>query len=474
MSTRAWDVTVVGAGLAGCEAAYQLAERGLTVRLVEMKPARRTPAQATDRLAELVCSNSLRSNNPNNAVGLLKEEAFRLGSLVLRAAYEARVPAGDALAVDRTQFATFIESALHGHPRIRMESRVVTTLPDAVDGPCIIATGPLTADELAHDLVRVTGHERLYFYDALAPIVAGDSIDTTVAFSASRWGKGEGSDYLNCPLDKPQYLAFVEALLTAEHMPHHAFEEPKYFSGCQPIEVIAASGVDALRYGPMKPVGLDDPRTGRWPYAVVQLRREDKAGQAWNLVGFQTKLKWPEQQRIFRTLPGLERAEFLRLGVMHRNTYLDSPALLDERMRLTTRPHLSFAGQITGVEGYVESAAHGLLTALLLASDLRLTPLEPPPATTALGALYRHVRGLDRLPGRPHEPQNVNWGMTPPLDERVRKRDAKAARLARARHAFEQWAATQQLALHAAPAPSVLAEPASTDSAQSTTQVGTP
>lgn len=432
------EVTIVGAGLAGCEAAWQLARAGARVRLIEMKPIRRTPAQVTDDIAELVCSNSLRSSNVQNAVGLIKEEMRRLDSLIIRCALETRVPAGDALAVDRVRFAAAIDSALASQPNIERVSQVVTALP--ASGDTIIATGPLTADELASDIVTRLG-ERMYFYDAIAPIIAGDSIDRTVAFNASRWDKGEGDDYINCPLDKAQYEAFVQAVLAAECMPLHEFEEPKYFQGCLPIEVMAASGPDTLRYGTMKPVGLTDPRTGRWPYAVIQLRKEDTEGRAYNIVGFQTKMKYPDQQRVFKTIPGLENAEFYRMGAIHRNTYLDSPRVLDERMRVRTMPHIRFSGQVTGVEGYVESSAHGLITGRLVAADLGLKPFAVPPATTALGALIGHVTGAHKIEGRPHEPQNINWGMVPELGEAVRKRDSKLARVQRAVRDFEAWGA---------------------------------
>ncbi len=442
-------VTVVGGGLAGCEAAWQLARLGHQVRLVEMKPKERTPAQVSNHLAELVCSNSLRSSNPQNAVGLLKEEMGRLHSLVIAAAYKARVPAGDALAVDREQFACAVQGALGAEANIEIVSQLVTELPKKEAGPHIIATGPLTAAALAASIAAATGRERLYFYDAIAPIISGDSIDRSVAFLASRYDKGDSADYLNCPLDKEQYQHLVSALLAAECMPLHAFEEPKYFQGCLPIEVVAESGHDALRYGCMKPVGLTDPRTGKRPYAVVQLRKEDTDGQAWNMVGFQTKLKWPEQRRIFRTLPGLAQAELLRLGAIHRNTYIDSPALLDERLRLVGQPHLRFAGQITGVEGYVESAACGLLVALLLHGDLAGSPMPPPPLESALGALYGHIRGLSRLPGRPFEPQNVNWSMFPPAPAGTKKNATREVRLERARAALLAWALESRL--HLAP-----------------------
>ncbi len=440
-------VTVVGGGLAGSEAAWQLGRRGIPVRLVEMKPTKRSPAHQSDHLAELVCSNSLRSTHLHNAVGLLKEEMRRLDSLIIRAALAARVPAGDALAVDRVAFAAAITQALEALPQLRRETRVVEALPPGDDGPVIIATGPLTDHALACDIVAKSGSERLYFYDALAPIVLGPSLNRDQLFAASRYGKGDGDDYLNAPLTEPEYHAFIDALLGAECMPLHPFEEPRYFQACLPAEVVAAQGRDALRFGAMKPVGLTDPRTGRWPHAVLQLRQEDRHGQAYNLVGFQTKLKHADQRRVFALLPGLKNVEFLRLGAIHRNTYLDAPLLLDERMRLTALPHVRFAGQITGVEGYVESAAHGLLTALFLASELAGAPIAEPPPTCVLGALYAHVRGSHRLPGRPYEPQNVHWGMFPPTGAARSKEDAKANRVRRAVSALEQWAAGAKLSL---------------------------
>lgn len=447
-------ITVIGAGLAGAEASFQLAQAGFDVTLMEMKPERRTPAQVSDFFAELVCSNSLRSNNPHNAVGLLKEEMHRLGSLVMQMAYAHRVPAGDALAVDRVAFGTAITRALHEHPRITVVPGVVEALPDAAAGPCIVATGPLTDDALAADIAHACSRERLYFYDAISPIVAADSLDREVVFAASRWGKGDGADYLNCPLDKVQYQALVDFLVQAECMPAHAFETAKYFQGCLPIEVMAASGPETLRFGPLKPVGLDDPRTGRWPHAVVQLRAEDKAGQAYNLVGMQTKLKYPEQRKMLALIPGLQDAEVLRFGAMHRNTYLDSPNLLNARLALKARPHLHFAGQITGVEGYVESAASGLITAIMCIAQHRGIDALPP-AETALGALYNHVLGLGKAPGHSHEPQNINWALfpTPPQAKCGRKnRPAqKAMRMRAARAALTAWAA--ELNHPAAPAP---------------------
>ncbi|HWV38809.1 MAG TPA: methylenetetrahydrofolate--tRNA-(uracil(54)-C(5))-methyltransferase (FADH(2)-oxidizing) TrmFO [Vulgatibacter sp.] len=430
-------VTVVGGGLAGCEAAHQIARRGRRVRLVEMKPAKRTPAQTSDHLAELVCSNSFRSSNPENAVGLLHEELRRMGSLILAAADAARVPAGDALAVDRVRFASSITARIEADPRIERVHAEADALPE---GPAIVATGPLTSDALARAIAEVTGAaEGLYFYDAIAPIVTADSIDPAIAFAQSRHGKG-GDDYLNLPLDEAEYRAFVELLRTGEKVQPHDFEEPRYFEGCLPIEVMAERGDETLAHGPMKPVGLVDPRTGARPYAVVQLRREDAAGTSYNLVGFQTRLTWPEQRRIFRTLPGLANAEFVRLGQIHRNTFLDGPRLLGGDLSLRARPDVFFAGQIVGVEGYVESTAVGLLAALAVDARLDGRAFEPPPAATALGGLLRHVTGDAHPPGYEYQPTNVNWGLFPPLEGKVRKIDRRRRMVERARQALAPWA----------------------------------
>ncbi|MCC7074916.1 MAG: methylenetetrahydrofolate--tRNA-(uracil(54)-C(5))-methyltransferase (FADH(2)-oxidizing) TrmFO [Deltaproteobacteria bacterium] len=449
-------VRVIGAGLAGCEAAWQLLQRGLAVELREQKPARRTPAQTSDRLAELVCSNSLRSANPENAVGLLKEELSHCGSLLLRCAHETRVPAGDALAVDRERFAAAIEGALLAHPALTLVRGEVTALP-ADDVPTIVATGPLTGDALAAELARLCGSERLAFFDAIAPIVEADSVLVAeapdappgAAFFLSRWGKGLGSDYLNCPLDKEQYLAFLAALREADRAVEHV-EDAHYFEGCLPIEVMAERGDDTLRFGPLKPVGLDDPRTGRWPYAVVQLRKEDVHGTAYNLVGCQTRLMQGAQRAVFGLVPALATARFLRFGAIHRNTYLDAPAVLDDRNALRGRPTLFFAGQITGVEGYVESIASGLLTALVVADGLAGRALEVPPATTALGGLWRHARGTQRAHGNDaYVPSNVTWAMIPPVDEdplapgqkrkKLGKGEKRARLVARARRDLDAW-----------------------------------
>jgi len=436
-------ITVVGGGLAGSEAAYQLARRGRRVRLVEMKPAKRTPAQTSDHLAELVCSNSFRSDNPENAVGLLHEELRRMGSLIFAAADAARVPAGDALAVDRVRFASSITARIEAEARIERVHAEADALPE---GPAIVATGPLTSDALARAIAAVTGAaDGLYFYDAIAPIVTAESIDASVAFAQSRHGKG-GDDYLNLPLDEAEYRAFVEALRAGEKVKPHDFEEPKYFEGCLPIEVMAERGDETLAYGPMKPVGLVDPRTGKRSHAVVQLRREDAAGTSYNLVGFQTRLTWPEQRRIFRMLPGLANAEFVRLGQIHRNTFLDGPRLLAGDLSLKARPGVHFAGQIVGVEGYVESTAVGLLAALAVDAKLDGRTFVPPPDATALGGLLRHVTGAAHPPGYEYQPTNVTWGLFPPLEGKVRKLDRRPRMVERARLALEPWAAAHRVA----------------------------
>jgi methylenetetrahydrofolate--tRNA-(uracil-5-)-methyltransferase len=433
------SVTIVGGGLAGSEAAWQLARAGVAVRLVEMKPARRSPAHVLDGLAELVCSNSLRSDNPANAVGLLHEELRRLGSLVLAAADATRVPAGDALAVDRERFSAEVTQRLRGDPRVTFAMEELRTLPPGPD-LVLVATGPLTAEPLAAEIAALAG-SGLHFYDAIAPIVTDDSIDREIAYARSRWGKGSGDDYLNLPLDEGQYRAFVEALVAGGKVAPREFEEPRYFEGCLPIEVMAERGAEVLAHGPMKPVGLEDPRTGRRPHAVVQLRREDVAGTAWNLVGFQTRLTWPEQRRIFRAfLPGLAGAEFARYGQVHRNTFLDAPRVLAPDLSARARPHLFFAGQITGVEGYVESAACGLLAARAVLDRLAGRPFAPPPAATAMGALHRHLTGEAHPPGYDYQPTNVVYALFPPLAGRHRGKIArKEAYAERARKEIEPW-----------------------------------
>ncbi len=429
-------ITVIGGGLAGCECAHQLARLGHDVVLREMKPVRRSPAHHSDHLAELVCSNSLRSDNPHGAVGLLHEELRRVGSLILSAADANRVPAGDALAVERVGFSSDVEGRLRASPRLRFESGEVTQIPP---GTVVVATGPLTSEALTRALAPFTG-EKLYFYDAIAPIVAGDSVDHTKAFRQSRYGKGGGDDYLNLPMDEAEYRRFVAEVRAGQKVTPHAFEEPKYFEGCLPVEVMAERGDEVLAFGPMKPVGLLDPRTGKRPHAVVQLRMEDKAGTAWNLVGFQTRLTWPEQKRIFGMIPGLEKAEWVRMGQIHRNTFVDSPRLLSKDLSLKAEPRVFLAGQIAGVEGYVESTACGYLTALAVHARLSGRPFTPPPAETALGALHRHVTGEAHPEGYRYQPTNVVFALFPPLLGKAKKADKRAKYAERARAAFSDWA----------------------------------
>jgi methylenetetrahydrofolate--tRNA-(uracil-5-)-methyltransferase len=410
-------VTVIGGGLAGCEAAWQLLRRDHRVCLCEMKPSRFSPAHKSPLLAELVCSNSLRSNTPDNAVGLLKEEMRRLDSLIMAAADATSVPAGKALAVDRRAFSSLVEDRLTSQPGLELIRGEIADIP--IDGTVIVATGPLTSDALARSIGAQTGGEYLYFYDAISPIVEGESINRNCVFEASRYGHGE-ADYLNCPMDRETYERFWKALSEAEEVPLHAFEAMKCFEGCLPVEVIARRGIETLAHGPMKPVGLSDPLTGRQPHAVVQLRREDKAGILYNIVGFQTKLTWPEQRRIFRMIPGLEQAEFARYGSVHRNTFLNAPTLLAPSLQLRSRPQLFFAGQITGVEGYVESSAIGLLAGINASRFLKCAELISPPAETALGALIGHIQNTDR---KAFQPMNVTFGLFPPLLGRIRKKD---------------------------------------------------
>ena len=432
-------VTVVGGGLAGCEAAWQLASAGVTVRLVEMRPGTSTPAHRTGDLAELVCSNSLRSDNPENAVGLLKREMEAMGSLVVAAARASALPAGDALAVDRDLFASRVQGAIAAHARITLVREEQRTLPA---GPAILATGPLTSQALHDALAALLGEGSLSFFDAIAPVVAADSLETGSLFPASRYGKGGGDDYLNAPMDQERYVAFVEALRSAEKVPEREFErEIPYFEGCLPIEVMAERGLDTLRYGPMKPVGLRDPRTGRLPYAVVQLRRDDLAATQWNLVGFQTRMTYGAQQRVFRLIPGLENARFVRLGMVHRNTFICAPRHLDPQLRVKARPSLRVAGQLTGVEGYVESAAVGLLASLSLAAELRGLDLPAPPAWTAHGGLVRHL--TERPPHR-FQPANAAWGLMvdPPSDLPREKSQRRRVAAAAALEAITVWRAT--------------------------------
>ena len=443
MTSSGKTVHIVGGGLAGSEAAWQLARAGVPVVLHEMRPVRGTEAHLTETLAELVCSNSFRSDDAaNNAVGLLHEEMRRAGSLIMRAADAHKLPAGGALAVDRHGFSAAVQQALLGHPLVELRREEVAGLPSEAWDSVIVATGPLTSPDLAAAIAKLTGEDSLAFFDAIAPIVHYDSIDLSVAWKQSRYDKGgpagDGADYLNCPLDKEQYDAFVAALLAGDKTEFKQWEHnTPYFSGCQPIEVIAASGPQTLRFGPMKPVGLRDPRTGRRPWAVVQLRQDNALGTLWNIVGFQTKLRHGEQTRLFRTIPGLQGAEFVRLGGLHRNTFLNSPRLLDGTLRLRAMPRLRFAGQITGCEGYVESAAIGLLTGRFAAAERRGFSPAAPPSTTAMGALLGHITG--GADANTFQPMNVNFGLFPPLDGSLRGKERKQALAARALSDLDMW-----------------------------------
>jgi len=435
-------IRVIGGGLAGCEAAWQIARRGVPVTLHEMRPARMTEAHQTGGLAELVCSNSFRSDVIEaNAVGLLHEEMRRCDSLILAQADAHRLPAGSALAVDRDGFSRGVEAALAGEPLVTIERGEIAGAPPTDWDSVIVATGPLTSPALAQAIGARTGTESLAFFDAIAPIVHRDGIDLSVAWFQSRYDRGDGADYINCPLDREQYHAFIAALRQAETVSFKDWEkDTPYFEGCLPIEVMAARGDDTLRYGPMKPVGLRDPRTGRRPFAVVQLRQDNALGTLYNIVGFQTKLRHAEQTRVFRMIPGLEQAAFARLGGLHRNTFLNSPALLDATLRLRSEPRLRFAGQITGVEGYVESAAIGLLAGRFAAASASGEAIAPPPATTALGALLGHITG--GADAATFQPMNVNFGLFPPLLDaasRLRGRERKAAIARRALRDLEPW-----------------------------------
>ena len=417
------EVTVIGAGLAGSECAWQLAQRGVHVTLREMKPEKKTPAHLTDNFAELCCSNSLRSDQLENAVGLLKEEMRRLDSLILTCADATRVEAGGALAVDRHGFAQMVTERIKNHPNITVVPGEVTDIPE---GEVIIASGPLTSDALAERLQVLLGEDSdLHFYDAAAPLVSAESVDMDKAWFGSRYDKG-GLDYVNCPMNQEEYDAFWQALTTAQEAEVHVFEDSQVFEGCMPVEVMARRGHDTLLYGPLKSRGLDDPRTGRWPYAVVQLRRDNADGTVYNLVGFQTHLRFPEQKRVFSMIPALHDAEFLRYGVMHRNTFLNSPKLLDRYYRLKAEPRISFAGQMTGVEGYVESAASGFLVGVETARRLRgMEPIDFP-RETAIGALGLYVSNQSITQ---FQPMNINFGIIPPLDHRVKGKRNKNAEL---------------------------------------------
>jgi len=427
-------VSIIGAGLAGCEAAWQLAQSGHAIRLYEMKPQQFSPAHHSPLLGELVCSNSLRGAALTNAVGLLKEELRACRSLFMAAADNAAVPAGGALAVDRDAFAQYLTDKISSHPAIELVRQKVDRIPE--EGWVIIAPGPLASAEISEEIRRLTGDEHLYFYDAIAPIIEAESIDFSKAWRASRYGKG-GDDYINCPMNREQYLQFISDLRTAEKVQPREFEQLRHFEGCMPIEEMAARGEMTLAFGPMKPVGLPDPRTGREPFAVLQLRQDNRHASLYNMVGFQTKLKHPEQKRIFRTIPGLEQARFARLGSMHRNTFVNAPRCLERTLQLKGHPRIFMAGQITGVEGYVESAACGFLAGLFAAA--RIAEIEPqlPPPTTALGALLAHLNESDP---EGFQPMNVNYGLFPPMSPRPRKRSERRLALAqRALEDLEPW-----------------------------------
>lgn len=437
-------VTIVGGGLAGCEAAWQLSRRGIAADLFEMRPLRGTPVHQTGDLAELVCSNSLRGNALDQAAGLLKEEMRRMDSLIVRVADAVRVPAGSALAVDRGLFAKGVTEAVAALPGIRIVRREVEKIPD--EPVAILATGPLTSEPLARAVADFVGASHLHFYDAVSPVVEADSIDFAKTFRASRYGKG-GDDYLNCPLDAAQYRAFYEALRGAESATLHSFERELFFEGCLPVEVIASRGEGTLRFGPMRPVGLADPRTGRRPFAVVQLRQDNLAASHYSVVGFQTQLKWGEQKRVFRMIPGLEAAEFVRFGMIHRNTYVNAPTTLEPTFETRRRPGLFFAGQMSGVEGYVESAASGLVAGIAAAARVHGQAPLPFPETTALGALGRYIARSD--PGH-YQPTNIAFGLLPDLPERIRDRTEKRRALsARALDELDRFCESHQRAVPA-------------------------
>ncbi|MBP6770876.1 MAG: methylenetetrahydrofolate--tRNA-(uracil(54)-C(5))-methyltransferase (FADH(2)-oxidizing) TrmFO [Reyranella sp.] len=447
MTSSTKPVHIVGGGLAGSEAAWQVAQAGVPVVLHEMRPLRGTEAHLTDSLAELVCSNSFRSDDAaNNAVGVIHEEMRRAGSLIMRSADAHKLPAGGALAVDRHGFSAAVQETLLAHPLVTLERGEVAGLPPEDWDSVIVATGPLTSPALADAIAKLTGEDSLAFFDAIAPIVHYESIDQSIAWKQSRYDKvgpgnvegSDGADYFNCPMDKPQYEAFVAALLAGEKTEFKQWEHnTPYFQGCQPIEVIASTGPQSLRFGPMKPVGLRDPRTGHRPWAVVQLRQDNALGTLWNIVGFQTKLKHGEQTRIFRTIPGLQNAEFARLGGLHRNTFLNSPRLLDGTLRLKAMPRLRFAGQITGCEGYVESAAVGLMTGRFAAAERLGRTQTPPPPTTAMGALLGHITG--GADATTFQPMNINFGLFPPIAGSFKGKERKQAMAVRALRDFDEW-----------------------------------
>ena len=418
------EIVIIGGGLAGSEAAWQAANRGIRVLLYEMRPERMTDAHTTGDLAELVCSNSFKSNELTNAHGLLKEELRKLGSIIIGIADKTRIPSGSALAVDRKEFSGMVSDAISSHPGIKVIREEVSE--PLFEVPVIIAAGPLTSGNLVRWIKNTIGDELIYFYDAISPVISSDSINMDIAFRASRYNKG-GDDYLNCPMDRREYEQFYNALIKADKVPAKDFEDIPYFEGCMPIEVLAGRGIETLLYGPMKPVGLKDLRTGEQPYAVIQLRQEDKYGQAYNMVGFQTRLKWPDQRKVFRMIPGLEQAEFLRYGSLHRNTFINSPLILDSSLRLKKVDNIYMAGQITGVEGYTESVSSGLLAGLSAAHYLKGNEFPPPPETTCMGALLNYVTSGSV---QKFQPMNINWGLIAPLSVKIKNKDMQRKRLA--------------------------------------------
>ncbi len=431
------NITIIGGGLAGSEAAWQAANLGCSVTLIEMKPKKYSPAHKSAGLAELVCSNSFRSNDPTSAVGLLKEEMRRFDSLIIKAADHCQVPAGKALAVDRDKFSKFITDKLTDHPLITLANEEIQSLPLTNDNqhPTILATGPLTTKELADSLAQITGKEHLSFYDAIAPIVYEESLNRDIIFQASRYDDGPG-DYLNCPMNKEEYLQFIEAIKKAKKVPLKSFEETKYFEGCLPVEVMLERGDDTLRFGPMKPVGLPDPRTGEDTYAIVQLRKENIEGTTYNMVGFQTKLTYAGQEEVFRLIPGMEEVEFVRLGSIHRNTFICAPEVLSPTLQLKERTDLFLAGQLTGVEGYVESTAMGILAGQNAARSILGQPLLVPPPDTAHGSLVQHLTGADK---KRFQPSNINFGLFPPIEKKMPKKFRGQHRAEKASISLEQW-----------------------------------
>lgn len=430
--------------MAGSEAALQLARRGIDVRLVEMRPVRQTEAHHSDGMAELVCSNSFRGAALMNAVGLLKEEMRRAGGALIRIAEDAAVPAGGALAVDRERFSELVTQAVLAEPRIEVVREEITELPE--DGIVVIATGPLTSGPLAEALIAATGESQLYFYDAIAPILDAESIDRSIVFDQSRYDKGGTADYLNCPMTREEYETFIARVVEADKVEARAFEEAKFFEACLPVEVMASRGLDTLRYGPMKPVGLTDPRTGEEPWAVIQLRMENLEGTAYNMVGFQTRLKWGMQKEIFSTIPGLQNVEFLRFGSIHRNTFVHGPKVLSERLALRNRPNIRLAGQITGVEGYVESMAVGMMLGQLIAAEVSGVELPLPPEDTALGGILRHVTGAFSVDVDAYQPSNINWSMLPAIPKKqIRQKVFRRLAMAeRALNSLEKWLEVQE------------------------------